>query len=215
MAKTSLKYGEPTWTSKLLVVGFSVAVAFMAGWLALAMVLGRGGSMVVATADEEVPAMTTKQPPRVETPRAATSRPLVSSTQLLSPRRDPAGAPGAAATSTPAPQSAPAPAMSLASVSSAPQISAPDTVAAGQAATASLSPTDRVAVGDIYGQITNKITEDDPAEVAESIPLPPRRPRTAAVPFPRPRPQVHGDEQAQAQTNQPQTFIDFLTSGFR
>jgi hypothetical protein len=216
MAKTSLKYGEPTWTSKLLVVGFSVAVAFMAGWLALAVVLGRGGSMIVATADEEVPAMTTKQPPRVETPRAAMSRPLVSSTQLLSPRRDPAGAPGAAATSTPGPQSAPAPAMALASVSSsAPQISAPDTVPAGQAATASLSTTDRVAVGDIYGQITNKIVEDDPADAAETIPLPPHRPRTAAVPFPRPRPQVHGDEQAQAQTAQPQTFIDFLTSGFR
>ncbi len=216
MAKTSLKYEEPSWTSKLLVLGFSVAVAFMAGWLALAVVLGRGGSMVVATADEDVPAMATKLPPRVETPPAAMSRPLVASTQLLSPQRDPAGAPGAAATATAtaAPASPrPASAMALASLPGAPQIAAPDTVPAG--ATASLSATDRVGTGDIYGQITNKIAEDEPAESAEAVPLPPHRPRVAAVPFPRPRPQVHGEEQAQAQTDQPQTFMDFLTSGWR
>ena len=35
MAKTSLKYEQPSRASQLLVLGFSVAVAFMAGWLVL------------------------------------------------------------------------------------------------------------------------------------------------------------------------------------
>ena len=63
MANSS-HYGEPTWGSKVLIMTFSVAVAFMAGWLALALLL-RQSDPTVAIADREVPAMATKQPPRV------------------------------------------------------------------------------------------------------------------------------------------------------
>ena len=70
---------------------------------------------------------------------------------------------------------------------------------------------DRAAVGDIYAPVTNKITEDDPVEPPEVVPLPPRRPHFAAVPLPRPRPQVP-EEQARAE---PQTLMDFLTNGWR
>ena len=66
-------------------------------------------------------------------------------------------------------------------------------------------------VGDIYGQVTNKITEDDPVDPPEVVPLPPRRPHFAAVPVPRPRPQIP-EEQARAE---PQTLVDFLTNGWR
>jgi hypothetical protein len=214
MAKTSLKYEEPSWVAKLLVLGFSIAVAFMAGWLVLAILLGNGGSNAVATADDEVPAMVTKQPPRVENPKTAMSQPMVPATQLLSPRADPASLPGGARAGAPdatASAASPTPAspMALASLSGAPVVAAPDTVPATRSpATAA---TDRVAVGDLYAQVTNKIAEDDATDAPEAIPLPPRRPRTAGVPYPRPRPQ-HAEEQTQARADPP-SFFDFLLGG--
>jgi hypothetical protein len=219
MAKTSLKYEQPSRASQLLVLGFSVAVAFMAGWLVLTILLGNSGSTMVATADDEVPAMTTKQPPRVENPRIAVSPPIVAPRQLLSPQADPGSWPGAA-TGTTAPAAgaktaaaAPAPstATALAALPGAPAVGAPATVPAAQSPTASPSINDRIAVGDIYAQVTNKIA-DEPADAPEIIPLPPHRPRMSAVPFPRPRPQL--EEQAQAQA-EPRSFFDFLTGGAR
>ena len=66
---------------------FSVAVAFMAGWLVLALLL-RESDPPTAMADREVPAMATKQPPRVAA-QAAISRALVAASHLLSPKADP------------------------------------------------------------------------------------------------------------------------------
>ena len=83
--------------------------------------------------------------------------------------------------------------------------SPPETVPATHPGAAS------VPAGDIYGQVTNKITEDDPIDPPEVVPLPPRRPHFAAVPIPRPRPQIP-EEQARAE---PQTLVDFLTNGWR
>jgi hypothetical protein len=224
MAKTSLKYEQPSRAAQVLVLGFSVAVAFMAGWLVLTIMLGSSDSMV-ATADDEVPAMATKQPPRVENPRIAVSPPIVAPRQLLSPQADPGGWPGAAPaaapaaaakTTTPAPP-APAPpaaraapaGAALASLPPAPAVTAPATVPAAQSPTAVGAINDRLAVADIYAQVTNKIA-DDPADGPEVIPLPPHRPRMAAVPFPRPRPQMEEHAQAQAE---PRSFFDFLTGG--
>jgi hypothetical protein len=224
MAKTSLKYEQPSRASQVLVLGFSVAVAFMAGWLVLTIMLGSSDSMV-ATADDEVPAMATKQPPRVENPRIAVSPPIVAPRQLLSPQADPGGWPGAApaaapaaapkitapvppAPAPPAARAAPAGA-ALASLPPAPAVTAPATVPAAQSPTAVGSINDRLAVADIYAQVTNKIA-DEPADAPEVVPLPPHRPRTAAVPFPRPRPQM--EEQAQARA-EPRSFFDFLTGG--
>jgi hypothetical protein len=216
MAKTSLNYEEPSWVAKLLVLGFSVAVAFMAGWLVLAILLGNGGSNAVATADDEVPAMMTKQPPRVENPKTAMSRPMVPAPQLLSPQADPASLPAGARTGAPdatASAAAPAPAspMALASLRGAPAVAAPDTVPAARPPVA--APTDRVAVGDIYARVTNKIADDDATDAPEAIPLPPHRPRTAAVPYPRPRPQ-QAEEQTQARADPPSIF-DFILGGSR
>ena len=217
MARTSLKYEQPSRASQLLVLGFSVAVAFMAGWLVLTILLGNSGSSMVATADNEVPAMATKQPPRVENPRIAVSPPIVTPRQLLSPQADPGSWPGAA-TGTTAPaakaaKTAPAaPATALASLPGAPAVAAPATVPAGQSPVAAApSINDRIAVGDIYAQVTNKIA-DEPADGPEIVPLPPHRPRTASVPFPRPRPQMEEQTQAQAE---PRSFFDFLTGGSR
>jgi hypothetical protein len=219
MARTSLKYEQPSRASQLLVLGFSVAVAFMAGWLVLTILVGNSGSTMVATADDEVPAMATKQPPRVENPRVATSPPIVAPRQLLSPQADSgswrgtatgATAPAAAAKTTPA-APVPSKATALASLPGAPAVGAPATVPAAQSPTTSPSINDRIAVGDIYAQVTNKIA-DEPADGPEIIPLPPHRPRMSAVPFPRPRPQL--EEQAQAQA-EPRSFFDFLTGGSR
>ena len=91
--------------------------------------------------------------------------------------------------------------MTLASLPPVPVVAPPETVPTA----------DRVAVGDIYGQITNKVAEDDPVEPPEVIPLPPRRPHFAAVPLPRPRPQI-AEEQVRAE---PQTLMDFLTGAWR
>jgi hypothetical protein len=216
MARTSLKYEKPSRGSQLLVLGFSVAVAFMTGWLVLTILLGNSDSAMVATSDDEVPAMPTKQPPRVENPRIAVSAPIVPPQQLLSPRADPGGWPGAAATgataaapvsaanATPATRTVPT-APTLASLP--PTVSAPATVPAGQSPTASLSANNRAAVGDIYAQVTNKIG-DEPADALEVVPLPPHRPR-ASVPFPRPRPQL----EEQAQVEQPRSFLDFFQGG--
>jgi len=216
MAKTSLKYEQPSRASRLLVLGFSFAVAFMAGWLVLTILLGNGGSTMVATSDDGVPAMATKQPPRVENARVAVSAPIVPPQQLLSPRADPGSWPGAASPAATASTAAAAPAAptgpALASLPGAPAVAAPATVPAAPSPVASLSANDRVAVGDIYAQITNKI-EEEPADAPEVVPLPPHRPRVAAIPYPRPRPQL--EEQAQAQVDQPRSFFDFLTGGSR
>jgi hypothetical protein len=224
MAKTSLKYEQPSRVSQVLVLGFSVAVAFMAGWLVLTIMLGSSDSMV-ATADDEVPAMATKQPPRVENPRIAVSPPIVAPRQLLSPQADPGGWPGAAPAAAPAAAAkitAPAPTApappaaraapagaALASLPPAPAVTAPATVPAAQSPAAAGAINDRLAVADIYAQVTNKIA-DEPADAPEVIPLPPHRPRMAAVPFPRPRPQMEEHAQAQAE---PRSFFDFLTGG--
>jgi hypothetical protein len=221
----SSHYGEPTWGSKVLVMTFSVAVAFMAGWLVLALLLRQSDS-TVATVDREVPAMPTKQPPRVAAP-AAVSRALVAASQLLSPKADPVAPTGSVpsapppnvapvtpdtpvAAAVPAVPTAPAPAMQLASLPPVPVVSPPETVPAAQPGAAVAA--DKVAVGDVYAPVSNKITEDDPVEPPEVIPLPPHRPHFAAVPLPRPRPQIPEETQARAE---PQTLVDFLTNGWR
>jgi hypothetical protein len=204
----SSHYGEPTWGSKVLIMTFSVAVAFMAGWLVLALMLRQSDSATVV-ADREVPAMPTKQPPRV-TAQAAITRSLVAASQLLSPKADPVAPTGTIPPPPPADPSpaptAPAAQMTLASLPPVPVVAPPETVPAGTAPAA-----DRGAVGDVYGSVTNKITEDDAVEAPEVIPLPPRRPHFAAVPLPRPRPQIP-EETARAE---PQTLVDFLTNGWR
>jgi hypothetical protein len=221
MARTSLKYEQPSRASQLLVLGFSVAVAFMTGWLVLTILLGNSGSTMVSTSDDEVPAMATKQPPRVESPRVAASAPIVQPPQLLSPQADPGAWPGTAstgATAAPASAATAAPAArtgaagpALASLPGPPAVSAPATVPAASSQFASVSGNDRVAVGDIYAQVTNKI-EDGPADAPEMVPLPPHRPRPASVPYPRPRPQL----EEQAQVEQPKSFLDFfMNSGSR
>jgi hypothetical protein len=216
-------YGEPTWGSKVLIMTFSVAVAFMAGWLVLALLL-RQSDPTVAMADREVPAMQTKQPPRV-TAQAAITRSLVAASQLLSPKADPVE-PTASVPSTPPPNvapltpdapataAAPAAPMQLASLPPVPVVSAPETVPAGQPGAAQPSAavaTDKAAVGDVYAAVTDKLTEDDPVTPPEVVPLPPHRPHFAAVPLPRPRPQIP-EETARAE---PQTLVDFLTNGWR
>jgi hypothetical protein len=221
MAKTNLKYEQPSRASQIMVLGFSVAAAFMAGWLVLTIMLGNSGSTMVATADDEVPAMATKQPPRVEGPRVTASQPIVAPRQLLSPQADPGSWPGAAPAAAPAvapaaaakiaPSTPPAASSgaALASLPPGPAVTAPATVPAAQSPTAAASINDRVAVGDIYAQVTNKIG-DEPADAPEVIPLPPHRPRTASVPFPRPRPQM--EAQAQAQPEQ-RSWFDIITGG--
>ncbi|MBV9971410.1 MAG: hypothetical protein JO228_15620 [Xanthobacteraceae bacterium] len=186
---------------------FSVAVAFMAAWLALALMLRQNDSPS-AVADREVPAMPTKPPPRVAAP-AAVSRALVAASQLLSPKPDPIAptgsvpAPPDAAPLTPDPPTSP---LQLASLPPVPAIAPPETVLAVQPPA---SGADRLPVGDISASAP-KITEDEPAETPEVIPLPPRRPHLA-VPLPRPRPQIP-EETAHAE---PQTLIDFFTGGWR
>jgi hypothetical protein len=211
----SSHYGEPTWGSKVLIMTFSVAVAFMAGWLVLALMLRQSDS-TVAVADREVPPMATKQPPRVAA-QAAITRSFVAASQLLSPKADPVAPTGAIpppapadpspAPAAPAAAAAPTAQMQLASLPPVPVVAPPETVPAGAAPAAA----DRGAAGDVYGAVTNKITEDEPVEAPEVIPLPPRRPHVAAVPLPRPRPQIP-EEQARAE---PQTLVDFLTNGWR
>jgi hypothetical protein len=219
MAKTSLKYEQPSWASQVLVLGFSVAVAFMAGWLVLTIMLGNSGTTMVATADDEVPTMPTKQPPRVETQRITVSPPLVAPRQLLSPQADPGSWPGAAPTApaaapaadakiaSPAPAAKPSGA-ALASLPPGPEVTAPATIPAAQSPTVVGSINDRVAVGDIYAQVTNK-NVDDPADAPDIVPLPPHRPRIS-VPFPRPRPQL--EEHAQTQP-EPRSLFDIITGG--
>jgi hypothetical protein len=217
MADSSHYYGEPTWASKVLIMTFSVAVAFMAGWLVLALLLRQSDS-TVAMVDRDIPAMATKQPPRVAAP-AAVTRALVAASQLLSPKADPVE-PTASVPSTPPPNVAPvtpdapvaaaAPAaMQLASLPPVPVVSPPETVPAAQPGAAEAA--DKVAVGDVYAPVTNKITEEDRVALPEVVPLPPHRPHFAGVPLPRPRPQIP-EETARAE---PQTLVDFLTNGWR
>ncbi len=217
MAKTSLKYEQPSLAAQFLVLGFGVAVAFMAGWLVLTIMLGDSGT-AVATADDEVPAMATKQPPRVQSLPVTASPPIVAPRELLSPQVDPGGLPGAAPTALPAAAPAADPktaspaakpsGAALASLPPPPAVAAPATTPAAQSPVAVGSINDRLAVGDIYARVTNKIA-DEPTDVPDIVPLPPHRPRIA-VPFPRPRPQM--EAQAQPQPEQ-RSLFDIITGG--
>ena len=151
----------------------------------------------------------TKQPPRVTA--QGSRRALVAASQLLSPKADPVAPTGPSVPAAPVAQGAgpdarsscgrPAPAAHDAAgfAAAGAVVAPPGTVPAAQ-------PVTSAADGRNLCEVTNKLSEDDAVQPPEVIPLPPRRPHLAAVPIPRPRPQIPEEQQARAE---PQTLVDF------
>jgi hypothetical protein len=185
MPRPGLAYDRPSRGSQALIVGFSLAVVVMAGWLVL-MVMFSGDTTTGAsdTADLPVAAPHVENLPATE--QSSTARLLTPLPEAAPWPDPPAGAsPAAARSPPPAAPLAPAASLATAAPSSAPaQVDSPTTAYA----IASVAPTEssRAVVTD--ESATETTTETDPGEI---VPLPlPRPRRTSSVPFPRPRPQI-------------------------
>jgi hypothetical protein len=179
MPRPGLAYERKSRVSQVLILCFSVAVLVMGGWLAMMIMVPNNAETVTADTSDE-PAMATKPAPRVENSATAYDLPLANGPQFPdAPSTNPYSPPSAASPAASSPAAAPAPARP-----------------AGAYATSSLAS---------YGNLPS----DAVNEVTESVPLPPPRPpRRAVVPVPRPRP--HIDEQAEAPPKERNLFDIFV-----
>jgi hypothetical protein len=201
MPRTGLAYEKPSRVAQVLVIGFTIAVIAMAGWLAMMILISHDGNTMAANpADLELAA---KTPPRVET---------TASWSL------PGAAPASVATPRPAPTPDQPPQPSLGPRAVATIAALPPSAAAMPAAppatytTSSVSPgaSDMVDRAPVDASLPQSDTAGESPETASRIvPLPQPKPRrvAAAVPVPRPRPHLDGDDPPQDRS-----FFDFLVN---
>jgi hypothetical protein len=211
MPRTGLAYERPSRVSQVLVIGFSVAVVAMAGWLVtMLMVSGDGNTMAADRSDQQVAAA----------PQAALVAPR---TQLAAPEPIRLGSLAVATPAAPPPMSAsgpqttpwPSAPFAVRRPPEAAPIPAPQVAAAAAPTyTTSSVPTvgpdsiERGMTGDDRVPLT-EATAETPEASQEVIPLPPPKPRrVASVPVPRPRPHLDSDD-AQPQER---SFFDFLVN---
>jgi hypothetical protein len=201
MPRTGLAYEKPSRVAQVLVIGFTIAVIAMAGWLVMMILISHDGNTMAANpADLELAA---KTPPRVET---------TASWSL------PGAAPASVATPTPAPTPDQPPQPSLGPRAVATIAALPPSAAATPAAppatyTTSSVPrgaSDMVDRAPVDASLPQSDTAGESPEASSRIvPLPPPKPRrvAAAVPVPRPRPHLDSDDPPQERT-----FFDFLVN---
>jgi hypothetical protein len=185
MPRTGLAYERPSRASQALIIGFSLALVVMAGWLVMIIMFpGRANTMAADPAEAE--AIADAQSPRLENLAIAPPR---RATDATSPSQQP----------SPSAQSRPAAPFAV-TRASPPSGALPLTSPLAQPASPDAT--------DFRGSAAEDPRLDTPAiDSGEVIPLPPPKPRrTAAIPVPRPRPQI--DEASE----QPQdkTFFDNL-----
>jgi hypothetical protein len=215
MPRPGLAYEKPSRASQALVIGFSLAVVVMAGWLVM-MIMFSHDANTMAADPADLQATAARTPPRVE-PAApepirlgAVTRPPPQPTQPSGPATPWPFTPYA--TGAPPPQpAAPATPQVVVPRVVAPQIvtAAPAPPAAGPTYTTSSVP---ASVADINDRISieDTLPQTETPDTLEVIPLPPPKPRRmASIPVPRPRPHLDSDD---AQPTQERTFFDFLVN---
>lgn len=213
MPRPGLAYEKPSRGSQALVIGFSLAVVVMAGWLVM-MIMFSHDANTMAADPADLQATVARPPPPVE-PAApepirlgAVTRPPPQPTQPSGPPTPWPFTPYSTGATPPQP-AAPAAPQAVAPRAAAPQAEpAPATPAASPTYTTSSVPasvagiSDRASIEDTLPQ-----TETPDTEV---IPLPPPKPRRmASIPVPRPRPHLDSDD---AQPSEERTFFDFLVN---
>jgi hypothetical protein len=209
MPKPGLAYEKPSRVSQVLVIGFSLAVIVMAGWLVMMIMLSHDANTMAADpADPQVTAAS----PRVGTAAPEPIR-LSAVTQPPPQPTPPSGLPtpwpftpysGGAAPPPP-----PAPATAARQVAP-PRVDVPATPAAeAPVYTTSSVPAGAPEINDRV-PLEDTLPQAETPDATEIIPLPPPKPRRmAAVPVPRPRPHLDSDD-APPQV-QERSFFDFLT----
>jgi hypothetical protein len=172
MPRTDLAYERPSLVSLALIVGFSLAVVVVAGWLVMMIMFSNGANTKAAdpaapAADRAADAADVAALAGTSAPRAGNALPSNAPPGAGPPSAGMPPAPADGALKPDAPQARP-----LASASAAP---GPETTYRGP------------------GDLLN--FPPDAENAAEAVPLPPPRPRrTAAVPVPRPRPPIDGEQ---------------------
>jgi hypothetical protein len=212
MPRPGLAYEKPSRVSQVLVIGFSLAVVVMAGWLVMMIMLSYDANTMAADpADRQVTAALSR-PPGTAAPEpiriSAVTQPPPQSTLPSGPPTPWPFTPYSAGAAPPQP-SAPAVPMRQAAT---PRADAPAEAAAQ--APAPVYNTSSVPAG--ASEINDRVPLEDTLpqaetpDVTEVIPLPPPKPRrVAAIPVPRPRPHLEADD---AQPSQERSFFDFLVN---
>jgi len=207
MPRPGLAYEKPSRASQALVIGFSLAVVVMAGWLVM-MIMFSHDANTMAADPADLRATATRIPPRVEPVATepirlgAVTRPPPQAPAPSGPPTQWPFTPPYATGATPSQPAAPA-----APQAALPQVTAPS--AAGPAYTTSSVP---ASVADINDRVSieDTLPQTETPDTPEVIPLPPPKPRRmASIPVPRPRPHLDSDD---AQPTQERTFFDFLVN---
>lgn len=197
MQRASHSYEKPSRISQALVVCFSVAVVFMAGWLALVILFPRdANTMAARDTDIEI----TDTPPYVEN-IAPEPEQLSVKARLNAAYFDPL--PRDLPDVAPPPRSA----LPLGPVTEPPPAATFDSRYPTSLITAAAPNTNhRSVTADEFLQIAAAVEAIDVAP--EVVPLPLPKPRRASVPVPRPRPRLDGEDQLGADPS----FFDLLVS---
>jgi len=220
MPRPGLAYEKPSRASQALVIGFSLAVVVMAGWLVMLIMFSHDANTMAAD-PADLQATAARTPPRVE-PAApepirlgAVTRPPPQPTQPSGP-----------ATAWPFTLYSTGATLSQPAASAAPQVAAPQVAtprvvtpqivtpapappAAGPTYMTSSVPASMADINDRVS-IEDTLPQTETTEAPEVIPLPPPKPRRmASIPVPRPRPHLDSDD---AQPTQERTFFDFLVN---
>ena len=203
MPRTDLAYEKPSRVSQCLVVGFSIAVVVMAGWLVM-MIMFPPDAGTLAAGEADIQMAST--PPYVEN---VSPEPIRLSATARSNSTYPEPSPWAYAPNSAAPPAPPRSALSLASPAELP-VSAPS-----PAYTPSSIPAGAPEVN-YRGILADELPRQAEAIIEATdttpdfIPLPlPKPHRTASIPVPRPRPRLDGED---AQSSSDQSFFDFLVN---
>jgi hypothetical protein len=192
MPRTGLAYEKPSRVSQGLVVGFSIAVVVMTGWL-VTMIMSSHDANTMAADPADIPPVST--PPQV---LAAAPEPI----RLSPATRSTARSTSALAEPTPWPytpySAAPAapPAAALPLASPAPQVAAPAPTYSTSSLPAAVPDANESDLRTYEPPPRIEAAVEAPEAVSEVIPLPPPKPRRVAsiIPVPRPRPHLDGDD---------------------
>jgi hypothetical protein len=169
MPRTGLAYERPSLVSLALIVGFSLAVVVVAGWLVMMILFSNGAN--TKAADPAAPAA-----PAADRASDAADVAALAGTSARAEGALPSNATPGAGPPSAAPFAAPSPAGAATAALGGP---APEMNYRGP------------------GDLLN-FPPDAENAAPEAVPLPPPRPRrTAAVPVPRPRPSIDGEQAPQ------------------
>jgi len=203
MPKAGLAYERPSRTSLALIIGFSLAVVAMTGWLVLLIMFSPDANTMTATASlpsrpSELPATPGPPgPPRVETLPTDNQFPLTRTVRPV-PATRPASPWGDSIASIPALPAAP-----MTTPAAAPAAPREAPVPPDRYTPSSVGTVDT----DYRGAAADYVNAPGTGEIDTAhIPLPHPRPRhLASIPVPRPRPQIDEPEAPQEKS-----FFDLL-----